>query len=167
MKTWKIAGINFDHMHMGDLLRMAHEHPNAEIVAVCDEQRERMTSAIENFKIPRERVFTDYRESLESSKPDVVILCPKTAEHALWTERVAPFGTDVFVEKPFAATLADADRMIAAVKKTGKQLVINWPLRWYASHATTKRLIDEGAIGDVMEVHYYDGNRGAAEACRG
>jgi hypothetical protein len=38
-KTWKIAGINFDHMHMGDLLRMVHEHPNAEIAAICDEHR--------------------------------------------------------------------------------------------------------------------------------
>jgi glucose-fructose oxidoreductase len=37
---------------------------------------------------------------------------------------------------------------------------INWPLRWYPSHVTAKRLIDEGWIGDVLEVHYYDGNRG-------
>ena len=50
--------------------------------------------------------------------------------------------------------------MIAAVKKTGKQLAINWPLRWYPPHVTSKRLIDEGVIGDVIEVHYYDGNRG-------
>jgi hypothetical protein len=35
--TWKIAGINFDHLHMGDNLRMAAEHPEAEIVALCDE----------------------------------------------------------------------------------------------------------------------------------
>jgi glucose-fructose oxidoreductase len=33
-------------------------------------------------------------------------------------------------------------------------------LRWYPSHVTTKRLIGEGAIGDVIEVHFYDGNRG-------
>ena len=50
--------------------------------------------------------------------------------------------------------------MIAAVKKTGKRLAINWPLRWYPPHVTSKRVIDEGLIGDVIEVHYYDGNRG-------
>ena len=64
------------------------------------------------------------------------------------------------MEKPFAASIADADRMIAAVQKTGKLLAINWPLAWYRSHNTTKRLIDEGVIGDVIEVHFYDGNRG-------
>jgi len=64
------------------------------------------------------------------------------------------------MEKPFAASIADADRMIAAVAKTGKLLAINWPLAWYRSHNTTKRLIDEGTIGEVIEVHFYDGNRG-------
>ena len=50
--------------------------------------------------------------------------------------------------------------MIAAMSRTGRQLIINWPLRWYPSHVTAKRLIDEGVIGAVLQVHYFDGNRG-------
>ena len=73
---------------------------------------------------------------------------------------MAPYGVHVLVEKPFAASLAEADAMIAAMAATGKQMIINWPLAWYPPHVTSKRLIDEGVIGDVMEVHYYDGNRG-------
>jgi glucose-fructose oxidoreductase len=157
---WKIAGINFDHMHMGDLLRMVHEHPHAEIVGICDEQPDRMKNAIANFGIPQNQIFTDYRQCLEQSQPDLVILCPATAEHAEWTQKVASFGTHILMEKPFAASLADADAMIAAMASTGKELIINWPLRWYPSHVTAKRLIDEGCIGEVIEVHYYDGNRG-------
>ena len=38
MSKWKIAGINFDHLHMGDNLRMAFEHADVEIVGICDEQ---------------------------------------------------------------------------------------------------------------------------------
>ena len=160
MKTWKIAGINFDHMHMGDLLRAVTRHPNAEIVGVSDESRERMDSTIKALSIPEDRVFTDYRACLEKTKPDLVVLCPSSATHAEWTEKVAPFGTHVLVEKPFATNLEEADRMIAALKPTGKQLIINWPLRWYPCHVTAKRLLDEGAIGELQEVHYYDGNRG-------
>lgn len=160
MKRWRIAGINFDHMHMGDLLRTAHDHPAAELVGICDEQPQRMEQAVANFALPPGRVFTDYRKCIEQSRPDLVILCPATGAHADWTEKVAPLGVHILMEKPFAANLADADRMIAAVEQTGKLLAINWPMRWYPSHVTAKRLIDEGAIGEVIEVHYYDGNRG-------
>ena len=159
-KIWKIAGINFDHMHMGDLLRQVHEHPAAEIVGISDAQPERMKEVIANFGVPAERVFTDFRKCLEQTRPDLVILCPATAEHAKWTQLVAPYRTHILVEKPFAATLAHADAMIAAMAATKKQLMINWPLRWYPSHITAKRLIDAGEIGRVREVHFYDGNRG-------
>ena len=158
--TYKIAGINFDHMHIGDLLRMAHEHPGAEIVGICDETPARMERAIANFHIPPERCFTDYRQCLEQTRPDIVLLCPATARHGEWVEKVAPYGVHILVEKPFAASLADADRMIRAVAQTGKTLVINWPLAWYPPHVTAKRLVSEGVIGDLLEVHYYDGNRG-------
>jgi predicted dehydrogenase len=160
MKHWKIAGINFDHFHMGDLLRLAHNHPVARIVAISDENPGRMRDAAANFSLSPNQLFTDYRRCLEETKPDLVILCPATARHGEWTEKVAPFGTHILMEKPFAASLAEADRMIATMAKTGKQLAINWPLAWVPAHRTAKRLSDEGLIGDVIEVHYYDGNRG-------
>jgi glucose-fructose oxidoreductase len=145
---------------MGDLLRQVCEHPSAEIVGICDPNRERMATTVDNFRIPSDRVFSDFRRCLEETRPDIVILCPATGRHGEWVENVAPFGTHILVEKPFAASLADADRMIRAVEATGKTLVINWPLAWYPPHVTSKRLIDEVVIGSVVEVHYYDGNRG-------
>ncbi|CAN5585078.1 Gfo/Idh/MocA family oxidoreductase [soil metagenome] len=160
MKRWKVVGINFDHMHMGDLLRMAKGHSQVDVVGYSDEKPERVLPVLDRLNLPRELFQSDYRKLLEETKPDIAILCPATAGHADWTERVAPFGPHILMEKPFASTLAEADRMIAAVAKTGKKLVINWPLRWYPSHVTAKRLIDEGAIGDVFQIHYYDGNRG-------
>lgn len=160
MTRWKIAGINFDHFHMGDNLQMAAEHPDVEIVAICDEQPERMQAAQSKFGLSSNQVFTDYRQCLEQSQPDVVLLCPSAAEHGLWTQRVAEYGVHVIVEKPFAATVPEADLMIAAMEQGGGQLAINWPMAWYATNQTAFRLIGEGRIGEVREVHYYDGNRG-------
>ena len=158
--VYKIAGICFDHAHIGDLLRMAREHPQVEIVGVADADLARVAPVADRLGIPPERRFADYAQCLTQSRPDIVILCPATARHAEWVERVAPYNTHILVEKPFASSLADADRMTRAVEATGKTLVVNWPLAWYPPHITTKRLIDEGAIGTVREVHYYDGNRG-------
>src|ERR1043166_2203091 len=60
LKLWRIAGINFDHFHMGDLLRMASERPRAELVGISDEAAGRMDEAIRKLGIPRERCFADY-----------------------------------------------------------------------------------------------------------
>ena len=160
MSKFKIVGINFDHMHMGDLLRLAKNHAGVEIVGVSDYVDGRAQGVLKQLDLHESLFHADYRKLIESTKPDLIVLCPATAQHADWTEIVAPFGTHVLVEKPFAASLAEADRMIAALKKTGKELIINWPLRWYPPHITAKRLCDEGAIGEVIQVHYYDGNRG-------
>ena len=158
MATWRIAGISFDHMHMGDLLRMVAAHPHAEICGIFDPDAARMVAAVDALDIPHDRVFTDF-EACMATNPDIVILCAATADHADFVERIAA-RAHVFVEKPFAASVVDARRMIAAMDGTNKQMVINWPLAWVESHVTAKRLIDEGTIGELIEVHFYDGNRG-------
>lgn len=159
-KRWKIAGINFDHFHMGDLLRMAHNHPEAEIASICDPDPARMLEAQRNFSLRSDQIFTDVTDCLNQSKPDLIILCPAAARHAEWVEMVAPWGIPVMVEKPFAATVAEADRMVAAMAASGAPLAINWPICWVPAHATARRLVSEGLIGKLHEVHYYGGNRG-------
>ncbi len=159
MKSWRIAGINFDHFHMGDLLRMAREHPKAEIVGISDELPERMQEAARKLKIPRERVFADYRECLEKAKPEVILLCPAASKHGEWVKRVAPFGAHIMVEKPFAGSLKEADAMVKAMPKD-RTLMINWPLQWVASHRKAFELISTGRIGEVLNVWHFGGNRG-------
>jgi glucose-fructose oxidoreductase len=159
MTRTRIVGISFDHMHMGDLLRQVHDHPGADLVGIFDPDPARMARAIQTFAIPPDRVFTDF-DACMATRPDLAILCAATADHAAYTERLAAHGCHVFVEKPFAASVADARRMIAAMQPTGRILAINWPLCWVASHVTAKRLLDERRIGELREIHFYDGNRG-------
>ena len=159
MAKIRIVGISFDHMHMGDLLRMVQDHPDAELVGIYDPDRATMQAAIDSFAIPATNVFTDL-DACMRTKPDLAILCAATADHASYTRQLANHRVHVFVEKPFAASVADARDMMATMGQTGKLLAINWPLRWVASHVTAKRLIDEGRIGSLTEIHFYGGNRG-------
>ena len=156
---FRIAGISFDHMHMGDLLRMASEHPEAEICGLYDPDRAKMQAAVEAFGVPEERVFTDLDACLATG-PDLAILCSSTASHAGMAERIAPTGASLFVEKPFAASAADARRMIAAMEAGGGRMAINWPLAWVEAFVTAKRMIEAGEIGELLEVRSYGGNRG-------
>ena len=156
----RVCGVNFDHMHMGDNLRLAHAHPGVEVVGVCDEDPARMATVVETFGIDEERVFTDWRRCLEEARPDLVILCPATARHAEYVHGVADFGAHVLLEKPFAADAGEAVAMTRAMEAANRLLAINWPLTWVPAHRMAKQLIDEGAIGAVREVRFYDGNRG-------
>lgn len=158
-KTWRLAGINFDHFHMGDLLRYAAEHPQVEIVGISDEQPARMEESVRKLGIDRTRVFTDYRKCLEQARPDVVILCPAASKHGEWVKKVAAFGPHIMVEKPFAASLKEADAMVKAMP-AGATLMINWPLQWSASHRKAHDLVAAGTIGDVLNVWHFGGNRG-------
>src|SRR5690606_20131932 len=108
-KKWRIAGINFDFRHMDHLLACAHGERNAEIVGISHHDPKEMQDVIKRCAIPADRVFTDWRECMEKTKPDVVITCPASGAHADWVERIAPYGVHVLVEKPFAANLAQAD----------------------------------------------------------
>lgn len=156
----RVAGISFEHMHMGDNLRMAQDHPQCEIAAICDSQLERMHAATLDLGLSSQQVFTDWQQCVAETKPDLIILCPSTGDHALWVERLAPLGIPLLLEKPMAASLEDADRIITACARSKVKLAINWPMVWVPSHRTAKRLVDEGRIGNLIEVHYYDGNRG-------
>ena len=159
LAKYRILGISFDHMHMGDLLRQVADHPDAEIAGIYDPDPARMAAAIAAFGIPKNRVFTDLDACLQT-EADLAIVCSATAGHAKSVAAIAPHGLHILLEKPFAANVADARAMMAATQAAGKLLAINWPLAWYPSHNMAKRLVDQGAIGDLIEVHFHDGNRG-------
>lgn len=163
--VYTVAGINFAHFHMGDHLKQVVSNPETELVAICDEDQETATLGLddtaEEFGLDDDQVFRDHQVCLETIDPDIVVTCPTPAGHAEWAEKLLAYDVDVILEKPFADSVADADRIIDAVETSGNRLLVNWPLAWYPTHRTTKRLVDEGTIGEVAEVHYYDGNRGS------
>jgi predicted dehydrogenase len=66
MAPIRFVGINFDHMHMGDNLRMVVENPNSQLAGICDLQPERMEESIARLNIPREQVFTSPEKCLET-----------------------------------------------------------------------------------------------------
>jgi glucose-fructose oxidoreductase len=158
--SWRIAVIGFSHMHAGDQIREALEHPGAELVGLWDERRSQVEVVATDFGLDHRLIFDDLEELLERGRPDIAVICSTTAEHVDLVRQIAPHGVHLMLEKPFATSLEAADAMIKEARAAGVALTVNWPLAWYPSHRTARRLISEGAIGAVTEVHYYDGNRG-------
>ncbi|WP_395338384.1 Gfo/Idh/MocA family protein [Ningiella sp. W23] len=156
----KVVGIGFDHMHIGDQLAAAQASPDFDVVAVYDTQSERMAQVCADLGIAASMQYSDWEKMLDEHQADLAIVCSTTAEHLLWVERLAARRVHVVLEKPFAVSAEEAEKAISLARQANIRLAINWPLAWYDSHRTAYRMINEGIIGKVIEVHYYDGNRG-------
>jgi predicted dehydrogenase len=68
------------------------------------------------------------------------------------TLAAASAGRHVYLEKPMAVTLADCDGMVAACREAGVLLTVNHVTRYRRSPGTAKRLLREGAIGELRMV---------------
>ncbi|MBC7238217.1 MAG: Gfo/Idh/MocA family oxidoreductase, partial [Chloroflexi bacterium] len=63
----------------------------------------------------------------------------------------------MITEKPMAASLAEALRMVRAAEANRVSLLINWPSTWSPANREVKKLLDQGAIGDLLEVKWRNG----------
>jgi len=94
-------------------------------------------------------VFDDYREMLDSVRPDVVVVAgpfERTAEMCIEAFRR---GAHVFSEKPVAMTLDELDELAAAYARSGKHLAAMMGLRYEPHVYTAWRAVLGGAIGEV------------------
>jgi predicted dehydrogenase len=76
-----------------------------------------------------EAVYPDYRELLDATKLDAVVICSPAQTHAEVTLAALELGLHVFVEKPMCITLADADRIMEARDRTGKVVQVGYMKR--------------------------------------
>ena len=77
--------------------------------------------------------FDDVDGALAASRPDCVAVCTYPDTHAELTLRAFGAGCHVFVEKPLATTVADAERVVAEAGRAGRKLVVGYILRHHPS----------------------------------
>ena len=170
-KKYRIGVIGFGHMHVNNVAALYAKHPQTELAAVADtvplvpELREapytrgwNKKNALENIGF--KKAYDDYKEMLAKEKLDIVIITCENAQHPDAVEACAAAGAHVCVEKPMAASLSDALRMVRACQAAGTTLLVNWPLTWSPQARKIKELIDAGAIGRVLEVKWRAGHTG-------
>lgn len=118
--------------------------PEAELVACCDAAPERAAAFAAKYG---GRAFPNVAAMLREGGVEAVVIGTPHPLHAGPAIQAAEAGVHVLVEKPLAASLADADAMIAAAKKTGVTLGVISQRRFYEPVARMKAAIDAGKIG--------------------
>jgi len=124
-------------------------HPDVKFVAVCDS----MQVILKNLKrYTGIETFTDYKKMFKNVDMDFVIVCTPTASHGEIGLAAAERGIHMFMEKPFALTVEEGQRLIDAVEAKNLVNQVGYFLRYQHVFAKVKALIDDGTIGDV--IHY-------------
>lgn len=114
-----------------------------ELLTVADALPEAASRFADQLGVPA----TSYEAVLADSDIDAVLLTTPTPTHAALIERAAAAGKHVFVEKPVAATLEDAERVVQAVAKAGVQCQVGFQRRYDPAYREAKRAVDAGELG--------------------
>ncbi len=77
--------------------------------------------------------FGDYHEALAETKPDAVCISTYPDTHAPYAEAAFKAGADVFIEKPLAVSVAQAEKLVALARELGRKMVIGYILRHHPS----------------------------------
>ena len=135
-------------LHARDILKL----PNTELAAICDINPQRVET---NAKACGCKMFTDYRKMLEQVELDGVIIATPHNGHPPISIDCLQRGLHVLTEKPVAANLADAHKMVSAYHNALKkypalQFAIMFQMRTYGHWRKVKELIDNGDLGKLV-----------------
>ena len=135
------------------------EIPATQIVAVADPVESGRADRVQT--LGADQGFADYREMLDTVKPDIVGIGPRWVDqrHEM-IMAVAERGIHMYVEKPFCRNLQEADDIVAACEKHDVKLGIAHQTRYSPKIQVIRDLIEDGEIGHVLEL------RGRGERAR-
>ncbi len=148
--TVRIAMISFAHVHALGYAACVRAIPNAELVAITDDDSERGHRAAEQFGATFE---PDLDTLLARDDIDAVIICSENEHHKRLTIAAAKAGKHVLCEKPLATTVEDAQAMIDACNQHRVKLQTAFPVRFNVATVALRDAVRSGKIGAPLAVN--------------
>lgn len=104
----------------------ARRTPGADLVGGFDSSPDQRQSWTSETQLP---AYESFDELLEKGKPDVLVIATPPDSHTQLALDALAAGLHVLCEKPFVATVADADTVLAAAEQAGRQVAVNHEFR--------------------------------------
>ena len=127
--------------------RILAANPMADLVVVCDTDPATAAGVPEGT-----RFTTDLADALDTEALEAVWVCTPQDLHLPVVEAGLNRGLYVFCEKPFAASLGDADRMIDLDASAAGSLVIGHTLRFDPNYVAVRQAVAEGRLGEIVHI---------------
>ena len=127
-------------------------HKDAELVAICDIDPATLNAAGDEFGIPVEKRYTNWRDLLEIEGLNVVLLITPDQLHQEMTEAFLEKGIHVMCEKPLALTREELVGIVRAADKAKAKFMVGQISRFTDAFIKAKEIIDAGTIGELYYV---------------
>lgn len=124
--------------------------PDAELVAVCDMNAERLEQFGDEYKVGSR--YTDYKQMFKEANLDLVSVCLPNALHAEVSIAALEAGINVICEKPMAVNTAEANAMITAAAKTRKRLMMCYNYRYRSDARWMRQMVNTNQLGSIYHV---------------
>jgi predicted dehydrogenase len=149
------ASFGCNGMALSDLTAIG-SHPSVEMVAGCDVDLNRTKQFAQKF--PEARIYQDYRELLEKEK-DLQTVNVSTPDHMHAPIGLAALarGLHVYGQKPLTHDLAEARKLAELAKAKNAVTQMGIQVHSGPDYRTAVKLVQEGAIGKVKEIHLWSG----------
>lgn len=123
--------------------------PAVDLVAASDINATLGQQRADELRCP---FYSDYRQMLAETQPDVVVILTPPFLHASMTIESLQAGCHVLVEKPIAIQVAEADEMIATARRCQRLLGVVFQQRYRPEIVAARRLLREGFLGQIQRV---------------
>ncbi|MCC6146920.1 MAG: Gfo/Idh/MocA family oxidoreductase [Anaerolineaceae bacterium] len=129
--------------------RVYNELPEAELVAVCDENEAAASGVGKQFGV---RTYSNYHTMLAAEKPEAVTIAVPTALHEEVALAVLEAGVHTLIEKPIAATVEEGHRIIRKAAEAQRVLMIGHIVRFNPAMQALKQKLQDGELGKIFQV---------------
>ena len=140
------AGSNAERKHLNNYMTL----PNVELAAICDVNIENAQRLAQKYSIPK--VYSNYEDMLNNEELDLVSVCTPNYLHAEISIYALEKGVNVHCEKPLAINAREAQKIVEAKIRSGKQVMVGLNNRFTNEAVYLKKYIDAGYLGDIYQV---------------
>lgn len=126
------------------------ETPEAEVVAICDLDKERLRIAGEKFGIANR--YTDLAAMLAAERLDGIMISTPHVAHTAPAIAALDAGAHVLIEKPMATTAADGRAIAAAARKAGREVLVPTGLNFEEYTTRAREWVQSGRIGEIRHI---------------
>jgi predicted dehydrogenase len=143
-----IGVLGFAHGHVGMYCAQWRQTAAEQVrlVAGWDHDVPRGAAALKPYDLA---VESSVESLLNRRDIDAVVIGAETSRHADLVEQAAAAGKTIVLQKPLALTMAEADRIVAAVERFGVRFTLAWQMRVDPQNQKMRELMRDGTLGRI------------------